>query len=125
MAPLKKQRATPAAPALLATFANVDLHNANQINVSSGSEILSVTSSTERQSSAQLARAQLELAEARLRVAQAELDLAAGSQAGSVGRLTDVRSEGGTSAWARRISCADLAAPLIQLENTKKEYSKQ
>ena len=112
-------RPTPAAPALVATYANVNAHNASQVNVSSGSEILSVTSSTERLRRAQLARAQLELAEARVKVAQAELDLASGSQAGSVGRLTDVRSEGGNSARARPRSSADLAAPLIQLEESE------
>ena len=66
-----------------------------------------------------MARAQLELAEARVKVALVELGLSAGSQAGSAGRLTDVRSEGGTSARARPRSCADLAAPLIQLEENE------
>ena len=47
-APFKKQRATPAAPALVATHANINLHNASQTIVSSGSEVQSVTSSTER-----------------------------------------------------------------------------
>ena len=120
-APCKKRRATPAAPALVATFANLDLHNASQTIVSSGSEIHSVTSSTERQRRAQLAKAQLELAEARVRMAQANLDLTTGSQAGSVGRLTDVRCEGGKSARARPRSCADLAAPIIQLEEEYEE----
>ena len=41
-APMKRMRATPAVPALVATFANVDAHNANQVDVSFGSEILSV-----------------------------------------------------------------------------------
>ena len=59
-----KLRPTPAVPALVATFANVNAHNASQVNVSSGSEILSVTSSIERLRRAQLARAQLELADA-------------------------------------------------------------
>ena len=122
-APMKRMRPTPAAPALVATFANVDAHNAGQVNVSSGSEILSVTSSTERLRRAQLARAQLELAEARVKVAQAELDLASGSQAGSVGRLTDVRSEGGNSGRARPRSSADLATPLIQLEESEQRVS--
>ena len=36
-APCKKQRATPAAPALVATHANINLHNASQTVVSSGS----------------------------------------------------------------------------------------
>ena len=76
------------------------MHNANQINLSSGSEILSVASSAERQRRADLAKAKRELAEARVEEAQAQLDLVAGSQTGSIGRLTDVRSEGGTSARA-------------------------
>ena len=104
-APYKKQRATPAVPALVATHANIDLHNASQTIVSSGSEVQSVTSSTER-----LRRAQFEMAEARVMMAQANLDLATGSQAGSVGRLADVTSEGGNLTRARPRSCADLAA---------------
>ena len=62
-APKKKQRATPVAPALVATFDNVNLHNASQIYVSSGSEILSVSSSSERQRRADRAKAKRELAE--------------------------------------------------------------
>ena len=73
----------------------------------------------ERHRSHLLARAKRELAEARVNEAQAELDLGASSQAGSVGRLTDVRSEGGTSARARRRD--DTAAPLIQLDEVAEE----
>jgi hypothetical protein len=93
-------KSTPAVPALVLTSQNVQLHNATQIHIGSGSEI-SVLSSTESQRRVELARAKRELAEARATVtearvseAQAELDLSAGSQAGSVGRLNDVRSEG-------------------------------
>ncbi len=106
---------------------NVELHNATQIQVSSGSEI-SVASSMVRQRRVDLARAKRELAEARAseilaeatarakrvlaeaRVveAQAELDFAAGFHAGSIVRLDDVRSEGGTSARAR--STTDVSA---------------
>ena len=118
-APLKKLRSTPAAPALVATYENVNAHNASQVNISSGSEILSVASTTERLRRAQLAKAQLELAEARVKIIQAEMDLSAGSRAGSVGCLNDVKSEGGSSTRARPRSLADLAAPLIQLEETK------
>ena len=78
-----------------------------------------MTSSTERLRRAQLARAKRELAEARVEEAQTQLDLVAGSQTGSVERLTDVRSEGGNSARARPRSSADLAAPLIQLEESE------
>ncbi len=83
-APWKKQRATPAAPALVATLEIINQHNsilAVPTNISSGSEILSVTSSKERQRRVQLAKAReetsrlrLELAEAREAVAQTELD---------------------------------------------------
>ena len=94
-APCKKLRATPAVPALVATHANLDRHNASQTIVSSGSEVQSVSSSTERLRRAQLAKAKFEMAEARVMMAQANLDLATGSQAGSVGRLADVASEMG------------------------------
>ena len=94
-APCKKQRATPVAPALVATHANINLHNASQTIVSSGSEVQSVTSSTERLRRAQLAKDKFEMAEARMMMAQANLDLATGSQAGSGGRLVDVTSERG------------------------------
>ncbi len=94
-APCKKLHATPAAPALVVTFASLDLHNASQTVVSSGSEVHSVTSSTERLRRAQLAKAKRELAEARIEEAQTQLDLVAGSQTGSVGRLADVTSEWG------------------------------
>ena len=110
-APYKKQRATPAAPALVATHANISLHNASQTIVSSGSEVQSVTSSTERLRREKLAKAKFENAERRVMMAQANLDLAIGSQAGSVGRLVDATSEGGNSTRARPRSCADLAAP--------------
>ena len=114
------------APALIATFEDVSQHNSAAIHmsISSGSEILSVTSSKERQRRVQLAKAReetarlrLELAEAREAVAQTELDhTLASSEAGSVGRLADVRSDGGTSTRARQRSSAELAVPLIQLE---------
>ena len=103
---------------------NAELHNAAQIAVSSGSSLLSLTSSTERQrrvdlarakrelvearasEAVDLARAKRELAETRVNEVQAELDFAAGSQAGSVGRrLSDVWSEGDLSAHdARRVT---------------------
>ena len=119
--------ATPAVPALVATSQNVQLHNAIQIQVSSGSKV-SVTSSTERQRRVDLARAKRELAEARaseaeatasaerevadarVSEAQAEPDSAAGSPAGSVGRLNDVQSEGG-SIGARRVTRTTRPTP--------------
>ena len=116
VAPEEEQKAAPAAQALVATFDNVNLHNANQVNISSGSEIMSVTSSTERLRRAQLAKATRELAEARVEEAQTQLDLVAGNQTGSDARLADVTSEGGNSARARPRFCTALAAPLIQLE---------
>ena len=67
--------ATPAVPALVATSQNVQLHNAIQIQISSGSEI-SVSSSTERQQRVDLPRAKRELAEARALVAEAAAEVA-------------------------------------------------
>ena len=59
----------------------------------------------------------MELAEAREHVAQTELEHAqAGSKASSLARLADVQSESGTSARARQRSSAELAVPLIQLD---------
>ena len=121
-----RANATPAVPALVATSQNVKLHNATQNQLSSGSEV-SVISSIERQRRYDLARAkrelaeirvqeadelarverelaqrrtraQRELAEARVNEAQTRLALSSGSRSGSVGRLDDVRSEGGASA---------------------------
>jgi NADPH-dependent ferric siderophore reductase len=104
-APLKKLRATPAVPALAATLENIEQHNKTPrttLNVSSGSDILSIASSQERNQRVALAKARQQTARLRLELAvadedvvQTEMDHArAGSQAGSVGRLTDVRSEG-------------------------------
>ena len=105
----------------MATSQNVQLHNASQIQVSSGSEV-SVVSSIERQrrfdlacskrdlaelrvrEADELARVERELAQRRTRAqrelaeAQTRLALSSGSRSGSVGRLDDVRSEGGASA---------------------------
>ena len=110
-APTKKFKPTPAVPALVATFSNVEMHNANQTQGSSESEI-SVVSSAERHNRLLLARAKRELAEARVHEAQAELDFVTSSRAGSVGRLTDVRSEGESSVRAlRRTDAAASLAP--------------
>ncbi len=79
-APLKKLRATPAVPALVATLENIEQRNQAPratLNVSSGSEIFSIASSQERNQRVALAKAwqhtarlSLELAEnqARLRL---------------------------------------------------------
>ena len=117
-APTKKFKPTPAVPALVATFSNVEMHNANQTQGSSESEI-SVVSSAERHNRLLLARAKRELAEARVHEAQAELDFVTSSRAGSVGRLTDVRSEGGSSVRAPRRT--DAAASLTQLDEVAEE----
>ena len=105
--------------ALVATSQNAELHNAIQTVISSGSEI-SIVSSAERRRRCdlaqakleqaeqrvrevkELARAERELADARAAAAQSKLDLSAGSQASSIGRLDDVRSEGGCSTRVRR-----------------------
>ena len=123
-APTKKLKATPALGALVATSENVRLHTATQIAISSGSEI-SIISSAERQRRYDADRAKFELAERRLSKAQAECELAeariamnqsrdqlsAGSQAGSIGRLDDVRSEGGVSTRARRSTDSVASLP--------------
>ena len=127
--------ATPALPALVATSHNVQLHNATQIHVSSGSEI-SVASSIERQrrfdlarakrelaelrvrEANELARAERELAEARVAEAQSRLDLSASSHAGSIGRLGDVASEGGSSDRARRTTDVSACPPKGSLLHT-------
>ena len=92
--------------------ANVELHTAAQTIAGSGSSI-SVTSSASRQRRADIARAKRELAEARLEELQADLELAAGSQAGSVGRrMDDVRSEVGSIRGPSRDESTD---PLLLL----------
>ncbi len=118
--------ATPAVPALVATLTNVERHNAAQMTTISSSSDYSVASSAERHRRLLCARAQRKLAdarayavEARMKEVQAEIDLSASSHAGSVGRLNDVRSEGGNSARARRRD--DTAAPLIQLDEVANE----
>ena len=68
------------------------------LNQTSSSSSVSTTSAASRQRRADIARAKRELAEARLEELQADLELAAGSQAGSVGRrLEDVQSEVGST----------------------------
>ncbi len=87
----------PACPALVATERNVQLHTATHTIVSSSSSI-SVTSSVERARRYETARAAVALAEARMEPIHATNEMAAGSQAGSVGRrLDDVQSEVGSN----------------------------
>mgnify|MGYP000043260985 CR=1 FL=1 len=94
----------PAAPALAATSRNVELHNAAQtVTVSSSSSSYSAaTSERHRRLLYANAKAQRELAEARVLETQLELEMGTSSHAGSVGRLQDVRSDGGNSARASR-----------------------
>ncbi len=139
LAPTKKLRSTPAAPALFATMENIDQHNSGPtakatITISIGSSVsrLSHASSQERNRRVALAKArqhtarlELEHAEeqARLRrdlaradeaLTEEELDQAlAGYQTGSVGRLAYVRSSEGNSAGAQRGASSDS---LIDLE---------
>ena len=96
--------AAPAAPALAATSKNVELHNAAQAQVvsSSSSSYSAATSERHRRLLYANAKAERELAEARVRETRAELELGTSSVAGSVGRLHDVRSDGGNSVHARR-----------------------
>ena len=84
-------------PALVATLRNVELHTATHTIVSSSSSI-SVTSSAERARRYETARVSLALAEARMEMDRAANEMAAGSQAGSVGRrLDDVQSDVGSN----------------------------
>jgi hypothetical protein len=97
--------AAPAAPALAATSKNVELHNAAQTTVmvsSSSSSYSAATSERHRRLLYANAKAERELAEARVLETRLELEMGTSSHAGSVGRLHDVRSDGGTSARARR-----------------------
>ncbi len=95
--------AAPAAPALAATSKNVELHNAAQAQVvsSSSSSYSAATSERHRRLLYANAKAERELAEARVRETRAELELGTSSHAGSVGRLHDVRSDGGNSVRAK------------------------
>jgi hypothetical protein len=100
---LQRVNAHPAVPALVATSQNVQLHNATQIHVSSGSEI-SVASSMERQRRFDLARAKRELAELRVReaneLARAERELAEARVADAQSRL-DQPARSGVSTTLR------------------------
>ncbi len=82
-----------------------------QIQVSSGSEV-SLISTAERKRRYDEARLKRELAESRVEEAEAKLNLSAGSRAGSVACLDDVRSEGGNFARAQRTT--DVGATLPQ-----------
>ena len=79
-----------ASPLVVVTERNVQLHTANQKTVGA-SHAGSVVSSAERSRRYEKARAAFEMVEARVAMIQAAEDMAAGSQAGSVGRrLEDV-----------------------------------
>ncbi len=69
---------------------------------SSSSSYSAATSERHRRLLYANAKAERELAEARVRETRAELELGTSSHAGSVGRLHDVRSDGGNSVHARR-----------------------
>ncbi len=97
--------AAPAAPALAATSKNVELHNAAQTTVvvsSNSSSYSAATSERHRRLLYANAKAERELAEARVLETRLELEMGTSSHAGSVGRLHDVRSDGGNSVRARR-----------------------
>jgi hypothetical protein len=96
--------AAPTAPALAATSKNVELHNAAQAQVvsSSSSSYSAATSERHPRLVYASAKAKRELADARELETRLELEMGTSSHAGSVGRLHDVRSDGGASARARR-----------------------
>ena len=72
-APTKKQKATPALSALVATSQNVKLHNARQIDLVSDSEPASVVSSAERQRRYDADLANFEIAEKEFQLAKARV----------------------------------------------------
>ena len=111
------QVGSPADPALVVTTQNVELPTASQLIHSSSSSI-SAASAASRQRRADLARAKLELAKARtleaealLEVCLADDEVAAGSQAGTVGRLEYVQSEVGSTSTPDLHTDGALRAP--------------
>ena len=111
---------THATPAMVATSVNVDQPN-TYLNITSSGSSISVTSTASRQRRADLARAKRELAEARLEELEADLELAAGSQAGSVGRrLDDVQSEVGST---RHEEPLDPTRPLLPTDVAQLQQS--
>ena len=107
--PTKKQKATPALSALVATSQNVKLHNARQIGLVSDSPPPSVVSSAERQrrydadlANFEISEKELQLAKARAAMIKSRDQLSAGSRAGSIGRLDDVESVSGVSLRTQR-----------------------
>ena len=68
--PTKKQKATPAPCALVATSQNVNLHNARQITINSDSVVQSAVSSVERQRRYDADLANFEIAEKESQLAE-------------------------------------------------------
>ena len=100
---LTSQDGAPAVPAIAITTPIVDLTTVSQQVIHSSSSSVSASSAASRQLRGETARAKLKLAKALALVAEAEYevkradeDIAAGSQAGTVGRLDDVLSEAGS-----------------------------
>ena len=109
---LAEAATVPVSPALAArATAPLEVRSPAQRPISSGSDI-SVISTAERKKRFDMARLRRELAESRVEEEQAKIDLDAGSKAGSIARLDDVRSEGRDSGPAQRTT--DMAAPLLQ-----------
>ena len=92
----------PVAPALVARATASNEVRTPTARVSSSSSGVSVISTAERKKRFEMARLRRELIESRIEEEQAKIDLDAGSKAGSIARLDDVRREGGGSGPAQR-----------------------
>ncbi len=102
----------PVDPALVARATASNEVRISTARASSSSSGVSVISTAERKKRFEMARLRRELVESRIEEEQAKIDLDAGSKAGSIARLDDVRSEGGDSGPAQRTT--DMAVPLLQ-----------
>ena len=102
----------PVAPALVARATASNEVRTPTARASSSSSGVSVISTAERKKRFEMARLRRELAESRIEEEQAKIDLDAGSKAGSIARLDDVRSEGGDSGPAQRTT--DMVSTLLE-----------
>ena len=114
---LTSQDGAPAVPAIAITTPVVDLTE-TRFNIHSSSSSASASSAASRHLRGETARAKLKMAQALALVAEAEYevkradeDIAAGSQAGTIGRLDDVLSEAGSITTPDLLSDGALRAP--------------
>ena len=118
---LTSQDGAPAVPAIVATTTLVDLTE-SRFNIHSSSSSASASSAASRHLRGETARAKLKMAQALALVAEAEYevkradeDIAAGSQAGTIGRLDDVLSEAGSITTPDLLSDGAPRVPLTPL----------